>query len=145
VSAVAARSRRHAREAALRILYQAEVNGEPIDDATEQIVPTLAEDENLRAYVVEIVAAVDDRREEIDARLRAASTNWSLERMATVDRNVLRLGVAELLVRPDVDARVVIDEAVSIAEIYGTDDSGRFVNGILDRLARELRPGELES
>lgn len=138
-------TRRRAREAVLRILYQAEITGEPIAEVTEQVVGSLEGVEDAIAYVVEVTGVVDDRREEIDALLVESSRNWSLERMAATDRNVLRAAVAELMVRRDVDARVVLDEAVSIAKRFGTDHSAGFVNGILDRLARQIRPGELET
>lgn len=142
---MATTTRRRAREAILKILYQAEVNREPIAAVTEQVVGALEGADDAIAYVVEVTGTVEDRGDEIDALLVEASQNWSLERMASTDRNVLRAAVAELMVRRDVDARVILDEAVSIAERFGTDDSGGFVNGVLDRLARRIRPGELET
>ena len=85
---------------------------------------------------------VSGEKPEIDARLREAAEHWSLERMAVIDRCVLRIATAELMAFPEVDAPVAIDEAVSVASEYGTDASGGFVNGILDRIARALRPNE---
>jgi N utilization substance protein B len=74
----------------------------------------------------------------IDERIAKASTNWRVERMARVDRNVIRLGVWELSERRDVPRAVALDEAVEIAKRYGTEESGAFVNGVLDRIADEL-------
>jgi N utilization substance protein B len=135
------RSRRHAREVALRVLYQAELNDEKADEVVEQALEGGENDETAR-FVRRLVETVTARREEIDRILGECSTNWSLERMASTDRNVLRLAVAELLAVHEVDARVTLDEAIEIADRYGTDDSARFVNGILDRVAHQLRPDE---
>ena len=88
-----------------------------------------------RAYADEIVRGVARDLEAVDARVRAASTNWRLERMTRVDRSVLRLGAYELQHRMDVPRAVILDEAVEIAKRYGTEESGKFVNGVLDRVA----------
>ena len=131
--------RRRARVNCLRALYRAEVVGE----SPEEVRAEVAADETLaaevREYTVRLLGLVADHREEIDAILRAALTRWDLERVAVTDRCVLRLGAAELLYEPEVPARVVLDEAIEIAKRYGTGDSGRFVNGVLDRVAREHR------
>jgi len=82
------------------------------------------------------------RGDEIDGLLRAAAQHWSLERLSGTDRAVLRAAVAELVSRQGTPARVVIDEAIEIAKAYGSEESGRFVNAVLDRIARELRPAE---
>ena len=82
-------------------------------------------------------------REEIDAHITKASTNWRIERMTRVDRNVLRLGAWELAHRKDVPRAVILDEAVELAKSYGNDDSGAFVNGVLDAVADAVgRPAE---
>jgi N utilization substance protein B len=81
--------------------------------------------------------------EAVDARIRAASKNWRLERMTRVDRNILRMGAWELEHRIEVPRAVIIDEAVELAKRYGTDESGAFVNGVLDRIADDCgRPAE---
>jgi N utilization substance protein B len=82
---------------------------------------------------------VAEAQTDIDALISKASTNWRLDRMPSIDRAVLRLATFELGHRPDVPLGAVIDEAVELAKRYSTDDSGRFVNGILSRLAVELR------
>lgn len=78
-------------------------------------------------------------REEVDAIIRKAAEHWSLERMPVVDRNVLRIGIYELIYT-DVPAGVIVDQAVTLAKMLSTEDSGRFVNGLLGRVARERRP-----
>lgn len=92
-----------------------------------------------RSFVERIVRGVLGRREEIDERLTSASQNWRLERMARVDRNLLRLAAFEILFCDDIPAKVAINEAVEIAKAYSTRDSGAFVNGILDRVLDDHR------
>jgi len=88
-----------------------------------------------RAYADDLVRSIAADLPETDARIRAASQNWRLERMTRVDRNVLRLGAWELAHRAEVPRAVILDEAVEIAKRFGTEDSGAFVNGVLDRIA----------
>ena len=92
--------------------------------------------------VEDIVALLGRQGREVDERLRSAAEHWPLERLSATDRSVLRAAVAELLGRPGTPARVVLDEAIEIAKRYGSEESGRFVNGVLDRVARDLRPEE---
>jgi putative hydrolase of the HAD superfamily len=93
-------------------------------------------------FAVSLVEAVDDRRAEIDALLERFAEGWTLGRMAALDRAALRMGSAELLARPDVPTGVVLAETVDLAGRFSTDGSGRFVNGLLARVAQEVRPGE---
>jgi transcription antitermination protein NusB len=136
-------TRRHAREVAFRVVYQAERCADDIRAAwaavceEEALVPDQAE------LVDDVVRTLAERGEDVDARIRSAAAHWALERMAATDRSVLRAAVAELMTRQGTPARVVIDEAIEIARKYGEEESGRFVNGILDPIARTLRPGEL--
>jgi N utilization substance protein B len=127
-------SRREARETALGLLYEADVRGEtPQETLDRQVVAPMA-------YARELVAGVAAHLGDIDARLRAASRGWTLERMAVVDRAVLRLATYELAYCPEVPTGAIVDEAVELAKQYSTEDSGRFVNGVLGALARDLRP-----
>ena len=89
-----------------------------------------------------MIAALDSRREEVDEILRRSAEHWTLERIAATHRAVLRAAIAELLSRPGTPARVVLDEAIEVAKRFGAAESGRFVNGVLDRAAKLLRPGE---
>jgi len=131
---VGARSK--ARKRALDVLYEADLRG---TDARATLQERLAQaDPPVAAYAVELVEGVVAHRELIDKVLRRVSVDWSLERMPPVDRNVLRLGTFELIWADDVDDAVAIDEAVELAATLSTDESSRFVNGVLGRVL-ELR------
>jgi N utilization substance protein B len=95
-----------------------------------------------RDYIIVLLEQVADHRDAIDARLQHSLLNWRLERLSVIDRNVLRIGAAELLYLPDVPPRVAIQEAILLAEKYGTAQSPRFVNGVLDALMRQAAAGE---
>ncbi len=95
-------------------------------------------------YALELARGVEEHREEIDTLIRKFADRWSLERMPVIDRNVLRMAVFELAHRPDVPTGAVISEAVELAKRYSTDDSGRFVNGMLSSIAEEVRPEAAE-
>jgi transcription antitermination factor NusB len=127
-------ARRHdARERALGLLYEAQAKGVPADDVIAALpVPP---DE----YAAELAAGVAAHEPAIDGLLGGAARGWTVERMPVVDRTVLRMAVFELLHQPDVPTAVVIDEAVELAKQFSTDDSGRFVNGVLGRIARDVR------
>jgi N utilization substance protein B len=127
--------RHQQRERALSLLYEAELKGEdPAEILTALPVPP---DDYVRTLVGLAVAT----RAEADERIAAAAIGWPLDRMAVVDRLVLRLAVAELLDPDGPPPAVVIDEAVELVKEYSTDDSGRFVNGILATIAAEVKPG----
>jgi N utilization substance protein B len=127
--------RSDARERALYLLYEAQAKEiSPVDALELQIV----EPDELTAALVRGVVA---HREQLDRAIAAKATGWSLARMPVLDLNVLRLGAFELAQRPEVPVAVVIDEAVELAKRYSTDNSGRFVNGVLSALVPELRPG----
>lgn len=129
--------RSDAREQAVTFLYEAEQRRVP--------AVSLLEDRGLVAEELtrSLLSGIEVARDRIDDVIRAHSRDWPLERMPAIDRAVLRLGVHELLSRPDVPVAVVIDEAVEIAKRFSTDDSGRFVNGVLAAVARDVRrPGD---
>jgi N utilization substance protein B len=131
-------ARTTAREAALQMLFAIEASdGEPAH-AIEDFWRELPGDAEGRAYADEAVRGVRGALADLDAQLSRASKNWRLERMTRVDRNVLRLGAWELAHQPDVPRAVVLDEAVELAKRFGSEDSGPFVNGVLDRVADEL-------
>jgi transcription antitermination protein NusB len=126
--------RSDARERALYLLYEAQLKDiSPVDALERQIV----EPDALTAL---LVRGVVDHRERLDAAIAERATGWSLARMPILDLSVLRLGAFELSERPDVPVAVVIDEAVELAKRFSTDNSGRFVNGVLSALVPELRP-----
>jgi transcription antitermination protein NusB len=128
-------SRRAARERALELLYEAEIKGVALGEllADQPIAPA--------ELAVELVRGVEAHRDRIDELLRRlVAPKWSIDRLAAVDRSILRLGSYELLAVPDRSAALVINEAVVLARRFGTDDSPRFVNGVLSSVASEVRP-----
>lgn len=131
-----ASSRREGRERLLGLLYESETREVPLDELIAGLpVP-------LTGYARQIAAAMGSDWSELDALIEGVSHRWKLVRMPAVDRALLRLGTFELAHRPDVPAGAIISEAVELATEYSTDSSSRFVNGILARLAHDLRPEE---
>ena len=125
--------RTDARERALILLYEAESKGiAPSEVLAAQISPA----DELTTLLVE---GVESNREQLDEVIAAHSKGWTLQRMPTLDRNVLRIASFELMSRPEVPVAVVLDEAVELAKRFSTDDSGRFVNGVLSSLVPVLR------
>jgi N utilization substance protein B len=125
--------RHQSRERALTLLYEAELKGERPESVLAAL--PMAPD----PYVTTLVTAVGERMGEIDAMLGEAAIGWDVDRMAVVDRNVLRLAAAELLACDDVPTAVILNEAVDLASSFSTDDSGRFVNGVLATVAVTVR------
>jgi N utilization substance protein B len=134
--------RRRAREVAFRVAYQADVAGDAYAFAWQLRRDEESLSDDQCELIEDIVRALESRGAEVDERLRAAAEHWPLQRLAATDRAVLRVSIAELLARAGSPARVVIDEAIEIARRFGGAESGGFVNGVLDRAARELRPAE---
>jgi transcription antitermination factor NusB len=125
----------------MQALYRAEVVGNGLADVQRELQEESSLPEEVRDYAVRLFDLVSGHGEEIDETLRRALTRWDLKRLAVIDRCVLRIGVAELLFEPDVPTRVALDEAIEMAKEFGSGESGRFVNGVLDRVARD-RCGE---
>jgi N utilization substance protein B len=161
--------RRHARERAVQFLFQYDLNPpENLDLALDEfwesqragviaeetgeatwgqpvnLPPPTADELATRAFADPLIRGTLEHRQQIDALIGKFARNWSLKRMATVDRNVLRLAVYEMLHRDDIPPVVSINEAVDIAKKFSTQDSGKFVNGILDKIKGELmRPARI--
>jgi N utilization substance protein B len=133
-------ARHSGREAALQMLFQMEASGATADEAIELYWRSFAADADPegRLYADACVRGVADATAALDQQIGAASQHWRIERMARVDRNVLRLGAWELGHQLDVPRAVVLDEAVELAKAYGTDDSSAFVNGVLNKVADAL-------
>jgi N utilization substance protein B len=133
--------RRKARELALQFLYLLEQNGaidpRPFEADFWARHPV---DDEARAFADSLVQGAKRQQGEIDKRIAECAEHWDLDRMAVVDRNILRLAVYELLFEPGVPGKVAINEAIEIAKKFGTTESSRFINGVLDRIHRELRP-----
>lgn len=141
--------RRKAREHALQILFQLDVRKEkPSAMLLKRFWAEYPVDDEAKAFAEEMVKGTYKHLADIDALICKCAKNWSLDRMAAVDRNVLRLAAYEILYRMDIPTSVTINEAIEIAKKFGTDESGAFVNGILDRVAREtgkLDEGKIEA
>ena len=132
--------RTRARERALQALYQIDVAAEGIDEALAAFWRSFEPVEReVRELAEALVRGVAEGRREIDDAIEEASSNWRLDRMARVDRNVLRLAVYELL-RTDVPVKVVINEAIELGKKFGSESSGAFVNGVLDKVAAGMSP-----
>jgi transcription antitermination protein NusB len=126
--------RRRARHQALHILYQREITEAPVTRILEEHAYSVEEGE-LTDFAREVLAGVEVHQARIDGIIEDLSENWSLSRMPLVDRSILRLAAYEMLYRDDVPDSVAINEAVEMAKVYGGEDSSKFVNGILGRLA----------
>jgi N utilization substance protein B len=157
--------KRHtAREMAVQMLYQQDMGGSPLPQVfqTFDLTEFLGREakakggqrpdpEKVRRRVHqafdrarELVRGTAEHREEIDELIRSQADNWRLERMPVVDRNILRLAIYEMLHEPEVPKLVVVDEAIELAKKYGSDQSGRFINGLLDGLLKQRAfPGSL--
>ncbi len=159
--------RRRAREMAVQMLYQSELGGSSVDEIfksfdlegfledTEtqaetdeaEAAATHAEAETSFHRAKEMVAGTLDRQQRIDELIRLQADNWRLERMPAIDRNILRLAIFEMLSDRTVPRVVVVDEAIELAKKFGSEDSGRFVNGLLDGIlnSRRLEPEAIAS
>jgi N utilization substance protein B len=120
------------------MLFAIDATGGDVDQAISDFWRELPGDAEGREYADALVRGVREGAVKLDERIRAASQNWRLERMARIDRNALRLGAYELLTRSDVPRAVVLDEAVELAKRFGGEESSKFVNGVLDRIADDL-------
>ena len=141
-----AHNRRKARVLALQVLYAVEQGSETdIAAISDYLAREYALSPANAKYGRELVAAALRLRERTDAMIRKQAANWDLERMAVIDRNILRMAVAELSEFPAVPAKVVIDEAVELAKEYGAEGSGRFVNGLIDSLYKKCLAVEADS
>lgn len=130
-------SRSRCRELALQILYQADFIGHR-EGESARFWRHFHQGTKVPAYLLKLVEGVAAHQAELDVLIRQHSEHWRLERMVVVDRNLLRLGVYELLYHPEIPAKVVINEVVELAKRYGTELSGAFVNGVLDQIRQAV-------
>lgn len=134
------RKRTQAREFTLQVLYQMDITRQPYAEALANFWQSQSEKyiaEEIKGFTIELVKGVADNLEVIDKKISQYATNWQLKRMATVDRNILRMASFELLFRPDIPPKVSINEAVEMAKKYSEPEAGKFVNGILDKVKQE--------
>jgi N utilization substance protein B len=131
--------RRRAREYALQILFQVDFRSQEVSrNDFEDFWLDKNESEDVRKFTEELVRGTIERLAEIDSRLEKVAENWVLKRMAAVDRNILRFAAFEILYRKDIPPAVTINEAVEIAKKFSSSEAAPFINGILDKLAKEM-------
>ena len=132
-------ARRKAREYALQALYLVDLTPLTIDSAIQGVMKADEIEKKTKEFATTLATEAHAHREEIDATIVKYTRNWEMNRMAVLDRNLLRLGAYELLHELETPVSVIINEAVEIAKIFSTEDSGKFVNGILDQIKRERK------
>ncbi len=137
-------ARHTARRLAILVLYQADVLVEPVPTRLASVLADEQPSDEQAAFVRRLVDLSELHRPAIDRALREAGARWELERMAATDRAVLRVAVTELLAAPDIPAAVSLNEAIEIAKEYGGEESGRFVNGVLDAVWRRVQAAQAE-
>src|ERR671936_816554 len=132
--------RRHlARELALKVLFELETNGGDPERALQYHAAEARADDEVTDFARTLIRGVLQHQKEIDARLAEASSNWDLDQMAKVERTLLRIATFELSYLPSVPLKAAINESIELAKTFGGPDSGKFVNGILGRIAADLQ------
>ncbi len=124
------------RELVFKVIFQNEFRNDLIETVLEEVLAKEKSD-SIRRDVERYVKGIYERLNVIDEKISSCLENWTFDRLSCVDRSVLRLGTYELLYEPDVPVQVTLDEAIELAKKYGTENSGRFVNGVLDRIAKQ--------
>jgi len=127
-------TRRQARECSLQMLYTVDSCEMSCDAVCEAFSEHFPQGEAYKDFAVKLFYGVCEKKNEIDSLIEQNAQNWEIERMAAVDRNIIRLAAYEIIAMPETPINVIIDEAVEISKKYSTKDSGKFVNGILDKL-----------
>ena len=131
--------RRTARELALKFLYQTEFNSNSPDSELNSFCDRANVSEEVQNFTQALIKNILFHKKEVDELLEKISANWTPDRMAVIDKNILRLGICELLFDPTTPPKVVINEAVEIAKKFGTEESPDFINGILDKVYKDSK------
>jgi N utilization substance protein B len=131
--------RTKARECAFQLLYQREITGDPMGRVIEGFWRVRSGTPEMRGMAERLARGARARQAELDEAIAAAATNWRLDRIAPVDRMILRLGAYELVAEAETPSAVILDEAVELAKRFGEEDSPAFVNGVLDAIRRRVR------
>lgn len=132
-------TRRQARECALKMLFQIDLSQCSPQEAQSVFWSNEPSDHDVREFANQLVLGVMQEKESIDPMIATHSTHWKIHRMAPVDKNILRLAVYELKHFPDIPLKVTLNEAIEIAKKYGTEESSSFINGVLDKIGKELK------
>jgi len=133
------RKRTLARECALKILYRIETSKESAEESIKDFWSIEHADDEVKAFTDSLVKGTCKNLAEIDGFISKYADNWDIKRIAVIDKNVLRMGLFQLLYRDDIPPKVSINEAIDLAKKYGDIDSGKFVNGILDKIQKTER------
>jgi N utilization substance protein B len=131
--------RRRGREFALQVLYQIDVTRRDVGEALDLFWKNFASDEEARIFCERLVRGVVEHGHEINGLIERFAEHWKMSRMTQIDRNILRVAVFELVYCQDIPPKVTINEAVEIGKRFGSEDSGAFINGILDQITHHLR------
>ena len=131
--------RRTARELAVKFLYQTEFNSNSPDSELNSFCDRANVSEEIQNFTQALIKNIFFHKKEVDELLEKISANWATDRMAVIDKNILRLGICELLFDPTTPPKVVINEAVEIAKKFGTEESPDFINGILDKVFKDSK------
>ncbi|MDR2676572.1 MAG: transcription antitermination factor NusB [Endomicrobium sp.] len=127
-------TRREARECSLRMLYMLDNCAIKFDDVCNYLSEYLPKRESYKIFAINLFKGVCENKQNIDFFINLYTKNWELERMAVVDRNIIRLATYEIMATPDISVNVIINEAVEISKKFSTKDSSKFINGVLDKL-----------
>ena len=136
-------SRRIARELALRALYAHELSGNPIDDIVADMVDSSKEDSRVKEFAGVLFVKAAHNKKKLDEYIVTRTKNWDFERIAIIDKLIMRLAICEFLHFEDIPPKVSIDEAIEIAKKYSTENSGQFINGILDGVLQDIKNASL--
>jgi transcription antitermination protein NusB len=136
------RLRTKAREVALQYLYQVDITKDHDDKTLQDFFDHFAEDKDVIPYALDLINGVYLKLSEVDGLIEKASRNWSVSRMSTTDRNILRLAAYELAFMPETPFRVVINEGIELAKRFGSPRFPAFANGVLDKISSEVSPVE---
>jgi len=128
------KKRTRARELALQFLYQLDLRGPDFIDEAREFLRDEEPDKDAREFALHLIRGTAEHQDEIDDLIRDVAQNWDIERMAVIDRNVLRMATYEILHRKDIPPKVSINEAIELGKRYSTQNSGGFINGVLDKI-----------
>ena len=132
------RKRTQGRENALKVMYQREMTKENTEEALRRFFETQPKmDKDLREFIEKLVCGVDQGMNELDKKVEAVAENWTMSRMAVLDRNILRMAIYEMTVMIETPPKVIVNEAVNLAKKYSGENSGKFVNGMLDKIMHQ--------
>lgn len=131
--------RRLVREKVLQALYAYEISREPVTNVMEQVLIDLRPDKDNFEFAKKLIHEVIQHKDDIEDFIRQKVSHWEFDRIALVDKTLLRMGICELLYFPDIPPKVTINELIEIAKMFSTENSGRFINGVLDAILEDLR------